>query len=522
MVPCRPFCVLFVLLTVFEVPSQASRHSRLDVRTPNPKPGKLETFGNGSALDERNKSSHHPEEAHGHEHDGHEEHEHAGHFQDHEEHHHHAPPRKEAMFMSIMLMGVVAFILALFYLVNHYDDNIRWSTWRTLNMTISIFVSVLIYGMIRAVCLDVLITAGVEIDHTVMAVLCLTLFAILYPLLQYTLFQLRNGKDHHMMHAVGELFAHVTGFSAMFGFAALMQTDVFASSRYMSIVVLLLSFVVVGGLSVAAFKARDHIVQGDGVVDESEEVWMEVVEEAEDDVLCLCFSFILTAVVRTLIRGSNQPYSPEVEPKGVHQWQCNTIFWCAVGFIVLSLVTAKATSTYFETGEWKRRCGKITATTLAMAGAWCTLFGYDWQVYTWGYDEVRVSACLLVALWLTFLAIAFIFLIDFLADRLKVGQGQRTLRFMVVALGLLVGFAWEKSFDIAMEDVAHSGGLLGWHPGFTTYIQGIVLLIIVLPAWYMYILPQAIKAKHSEDHEGEAAKEMESDKAGEQKEMPVR
>merc|ERR550514_1388791 len=59
--------------------------------------------------------------------------------------------RMLSMLEALMLMGTVAFVMALFYLVNSPYGDIVQSTWQILNTTISIFSAVLIYSSIASV-----------------------------------------------------------------------------------------------------------------------------------------------------------------------------------------------------------------------------------------------------------------------------------------------------------------------------------------------------------------------------------
>jgi len=89
-------------------------------------------------------------------------------------------------------------------------------------------------------------------------------------------------------------------------------------------------------------------------------------------------------------------------------------------------------------------------------------------------------------------------------ENAEVGSG---LRGVIVAIGLLVALSWDKAFDAAMETVvegmsmASEQGGLGSHEVVYKCALGLMMLAFVLPAWYWYIVPQAMpKGGEDEEH----------------------
>jgi len=124
--------------------------------------------------------------------------------------------------------------------------------------------------------------------------------------------------------------------------------------------------------------------------------------------------------------------------------------------------------------------------------AWCMFFGAHWGI---SYMKITNEEALLrVALALLLSAISFsvIFLLDKIADMDATGEAaDKAIRTMVEALGILVGFSWEQSFDVATDYAV--GGLmtpsLHWPEAISKLLLSALLCMIVVPAWRWFILP---------------------------------
>jgi len=124
-------------------------------------------------------------------------------------------------------------------------------------------------------------------------------------------------------------------------------------------------------------------------------------------------------------------------------------------------------------------------------------------------DGTISAVCL--ALTLTFMCYVMIFGLDKLADADWTDDDvDETLRELIKALGILIGFAWEKSFDAAVVNIAKKVLIQESIPAPVTKLMlSILVCCTVIPAWLWYILPELQKlgvfneGEEEEEEEGE-------------------
>lgn len=433
--------------------------------------------------------SHGSRSGHGHvEHRGHGEAEGHGHGHGHG----HREETVSGRVLSFTLIGAVAFAMNLFYLVNHKDEDIRLITWKILDMTVSIFCAVMMYGCVEAAMHAVF----QHPSETVRVLLALLLFLAFYSLVQFLLYMFQT--DKMKLRAAGTLLAHATGFSALHCFAQLQALPPFNTNIFTVSLVVVIAVVTIIVLEVIADMARIRVaLADDGKIDDAEMQWMEQVEETENDVLAFCVGFLLMQVCRYSISGAIRIYDPHEAPAGRTQTAANLMLCCGIFFALATLLSTIVSRKVLHSdfGRSLRKDGvrsryiKISTTVLGMAMAWCFLFWADWQLYAFGFDGARIMACMLEALCLTLLSFFLIFALDYGADYGVLPP--KALRSVISALGLLVGFSWERSFHIALSDVGALGARFGLPPGIGLHCAALLLVLVVLPAWYYYILPNS-------------------------------
>lgn len=440
--------------------------------------------------------------------------------------------------ISIMLLGSISFMMVLFYLLNHKDEQFVYYTWSVISSTISIFSAVLLFqafdGMLNylVIGLEGMEEAEKKGPGLVQIFLGFAHMLFWFMMLQFTLAlisgALRSGtKDEEQEIEAGRiasqeeqeekedreraeemvmevnmkcfaiLLGHITGFASISAFGNLQQMLVaehglFPGNFFIGIMVPLGAWVYTRILGLITDHFRDRVSKGDdGKVDEAEMLWDEETEETEDDVVGLCISFLLIQIIRFHIGGilPNSEGEEEGEPKHKTSESLKLFGTGLVWVFVLLL----ATQLCFKE-ESESRLGPQIRNVVGMCFAWCLYFSVGWAIDNNFTFQSPMEGEIALALTVSAMALSCIRILDKLADLdwTKKPVDKFIRGDLIVAMGILIGFSWEKDFDIAVTDVAnHWKKVLA--PPITKLILAILLAAIVIPAWWKFILPTKIQ-----------------------------
>lgn len=431
-------------------------------------------------------------ESHGESHgeEGGHEHKH-GHEHEHEYEH----PEEGALSLAVFLMLGFPALMVVFYLVNSPVVGIKVATWRVLNMTTSIFVAVMAYGAVKETIKHVF-----EPTTKGMIVITLCLFIFSFVGTHAVLFKLKGG-DEIQLKAAATILAHISGFAAMYGFADAREIELSEALNERGlpaiIALILVSGTLIAVLAYGMDMVMNRVVSDDDEVTEEEERWIDVCQETDDDVFCLAISFLATLLIQMLIRGRGRPYEPG-HVGHVTAKDTSILFTVSFGFalVVAGIAVAMNAAQESLTSPLAKRAMVNALHLSSMIMAWCFLFWAEWQIYQWGWDHTIMGGCLVVATFMTFFSFFFVFILQEIAGKMR-GSNKMTHRAMnsiELALGVLVGFSWERAFDVGFEEIEqelHANH--EQHCGLWVLLMSLVLVAIVAPAWRLYMLPKALQ-----------------------------
>jgi hypothetical protein len=415
--------------------------------------------------------------------------------------HEHSHNSGTAIALSLTLLGMVAVIMSLFYLVNWPDEDIQRATWNILSSTLSIFGAVLIFSALKGI---TMILFKEELHHGHAAPTKAT--DLVWPLVRLLLILacfhgtlLLSRSTQMLLQAVGAMGAHVVGFALIDFFATAQQLPSFAASPFMSLLEAVLSALVIGGSVMAATVARDRL----GPPWRSSR-WARQCCESEDDSAGLSLGLLICQVVKFSITGHLPPVHGAPKGKtGTEVWSLFGVSMLLVGLVIMASTLVKKLQSEGVRGV-RRRCASIALIVASMTLGWCLLYWGQWLFWNWTSGEGvgggdAMSAKMLMVLGFGLGGFVTIFALDFIADKGLVDRS--CVQGLIDTVGLLLGLSWEACITTAVHGLGEA------LPGKEMIIDASVdlfLCLAVIPAWALFILPQALRyAEEEPDSEEE-------------------
>mmetsp|Transcript_25437 Transcript_25437/g.46185 ORF Transcript_25437/g.46185 Transcript_25437/m.46185 type:complete len:491 (+) Transcript_25437:67-1539(+) len=427
-------------------------------------------------------------------------------------------PSEMGLAIAATLIGAVGFQVALLYLTNHPDDDMRRYTYEIINATTSIFSAVLIYesfdDVIRANFLE-----GQPVAVCVLANFAHMFFWFLVMQAALAYFSGAIGEPPTSMEAmelnvksVAILLAQLAGFASISAWGSLQQLDYFNTPE-MSFAVLPITYAGQFMLHTLFDSIRQVVaLSDDGEMDEFEIAWQKETGECEKNILGLTLSFNLIQAVRFSITGT----LPDKE--GEFDWQtrqraqlAGQQFWlygigisfaCLMTLLFVLMARSKEAEEKmkkheeYEDGDGDEEeedileqaisCGILT---MSMAFAWCMVFGTRIWLAAWPQLEDPMLSSIVLTMLVTFGSLSILRPLDMLADADWTGDLiDDAIEQLVKAIALLVGFCWAMSFDSAL----HAATFALPHMYIAKLLLAILSVCIIAPAWRWYLVPMAV------------------------------
>jgi len=300
--------------------------------------------------------------------------------------------------------------------------------------------------------------------------------------------------------------SHTTAFAAVQAGAAFEHLLFFVQFPVTGIIPVMLNQVILFGfLRVMQYVRSTWRQEGcDKMLDEE-------VHEAESELASMTLSFLAVQALRYLISGALTNIDGLEEAEDPHHFLCVTVlvFLAFAGFGGGAFLAQKIGK--LAPFTWGRRLWRAWQNTVFLCGAWCLFWGMRWYMRVTGWAVL--SGQTVIASLLSLASLGTVCVLGyvesgkfFLYPALREKMGDIT-QSTLVALSALVGFSWAVPFHNAIVSMTGEA-----YAGLGCFLLGLVAAALLLPAWFLYAVPRALRYRQLREDMLEASQTGDRDK----------
>eukprot|EP00927_Polykrikos_kofoidii_P085638 TRINITY_DN9360_c1_g1_i1.p1 TRINITY_DN9360_c1_g1~~TRINITY_DN9360_c1_g1_i1.p1 ORF type:complete len:586 (-),score=137.08 TRINITY_DN9360_c1_g1_i1:55-1812(-) len=421
----------------------------------------------------------------------------------------HEEPTPVSDAVSCMLLGMICFQMALFYMVRYRDEYMQTFVWYCISATISIFCAVLLFGTVKATLFHKSHEAQEEEERIALGQTptledikySFFLWAGLFIFLQAILFPLRHADI--MLKATSCIGAHILGFAAIDVFAMFQQTAAYRESTASLFQAAVISGAVMIG-SCLVFTTLRKLIDNTADTDE----WRTECQDCEDEFCGFVLGMLMRNVVVRHVTGDTPPVHGDdfgKTPKMVSD--LGAICGGMAVFILFSTLVVGPLKHMVVNGVLHRTID-IILECVSMCFGWSCISLLGWKLWSNTNDKgiaggELIVARVVLALGCSFLVFFSVLVSGFLFNAINSVLGREIFtiqgtKALCNAFGLLLGLSWEGAFGEAIGAL----GRRATTPENKFMVMnglGICLCVIVLPAWVLYVLPDVHAIKEEEE-----------------------
>jgi hypothetical protein len=421
------------------------------------------------------------------------------------------------MAAALMLIGSMAFAMALFYLANQSDPDLQESSWEMVSGITSIFCTMLFFMIFK----NTWELAFGENDSSKAALLGTYFFNYYASVCIFPVGFWYFRASPVGLAAIGLLGAHFTGFAGIDAMGSFLEKVFYKSPGIFAgglcITFVLMSFT----LLISSFVRGKLCDRASPEQKEAVHAWSHQCEHTENEYFGFTMGMIISMFVRFAI-GGKVP-AVHANPKFKSAAAVKALIGVTVGIIFSIIFVLYALNRFLERVENAkiRRVCQICKEVCAMTTGWLFVYAFQWWFwYITGNTGLgsglagELMAATVLALVTSVIVITTLVVIDFIADRVS-GPMETTLRDLNHPCILAVGLSWEAVFYNAIsglvDPIQDEKTKKGTHVGVM-----ILVCIIMLPGWWRFMVPKTLHDHgHGEHGHGEHGEHGEHDEHGE-------
>eukprot|EP00927_Polykrikos_kofoidii_P071799 TRINITY_DN68009_c0_g1_i1.p1 TRINITY_DN68009_c0_g1~~TRINITY_DN68009_c0_g1_i1.p1 ORF type:complete len:641 (+),score=77.47 TRINITY_DN68009_c0_g1_i1:57-1979(+) len=430
------------------------------------------------------------------------------------------------LIVGIFLLGSVTFVMQMFSLAHHPDPDMRFYTWKVINNTITIFISVLCFSGFN----DVLHKS--IFPNTSAAAIDLVQMLIYYILLQivpafnagimqenaldgFSFEEQRDDKQRSVSCSTS-LLSHIAAFASISFGGDMQHSDYVLASSKSAFFIPLLMFCFHG--IIAAVSARCRVKVANLFHREASDtaaldinirsnrrqilvcIYENYVSEAMNDTCAVAVSFLTVQAIRYKISGVMPDTLGSEEHSWIHDKSCSVILSAVTVFFLVFAIFLRFLNASFTatpgSGSFRQNLESLFELIhlfSKMSLSWCLVNLLRWEV---GRARIphgnpnEVVPRMVMATAVSFAAFGAVYYLDRIADADFTGASTDKAIFdVIVSISIMVGFMWEQAFDGGIEVISSHLFAPSWGK---LAMVSFVARIVITP-WNRHIISKLIQ-----------------------------
>lgn len=401
--------------------------------------------------------------------------------------------------IGLALIGPLLVGMTLFYLVNQpISKDLQTSTWQLLSGNIALFSTVLIFMALKKSWKVILGSKAADFAllGDILAFMKFMLLMLGLPLLRSKLETMPCGpRTVPVLRVCG---AYLIGFAGSDCFANFLRMEPFSNGAGFYLLGIILSFAVLAALLAVAFRVSQY--------GRSDAPYEPDREAEQIDAAGFQIGFLTSMWIRFLVTG----FLPGSK-KGAHALTMNNLIYLGVA-LVLSIITfslmmykVRPLADNPERKPVYRRIYRALTESSGMTMGWLLMYWVQWIFWYFlqspdgSHTSAKHAALVSQAIASTILVYAALSGLIFIAKRM--GKNVSDFTELNNAFVLQTGFCWEMAIYVGLVDSFTSRVSNPSSRRTAAMVWIVFLLVLILPAWFWYILPKTLKAE-GKDQEG--------------------
>jgi hypothetical protein len=294
------------------------------------------------------------------------------------------------------------------------------------------------------------------------------------------------------LKAYGTIGGHILGFAAIDLFGGTIAMFSIFQSILAHLLVIVMYILIIPLIILPVKSALTMVMKHLKVEEQEAERVHDQCKDTAIDFYAMGLSFLLCQWIRGVLVFMRTDHMAGFHSNGKDHSLGETLWLTFYGIIILCL-SGVLRALHYQKVKANRddpmhlQLLDVICTTVSITAAWCLLDATNWYWLHRFAESLFVGKIMVALTW----SLIFVVAVNAASALLSNAHGnvKRVIRGEFTAVGLAVGLSWEHLFDRALEDAGEFVEGARAHELWVAFLT-FVLVLIVFPAWTVYMLPQ--------------------------------